>query len=233
MAILAAPASTRFLRVIRLAGSGESCGTLGPMANITIVHYSATGNVHALASAMGAGAESEGAEVRVRRVVETAPADAIEQNPAWAEYAGWAEENVEEVTLDDLDWADGIALGSPTRFGLPAAQLKNFLDQTGGLWYRNALVDKVVTAFTSASTAHGGLESTVLAMLNTAYHWGSIVMPLGYTGDEVKATGNPYGSSFVSRKGASPDDDSLATAAHQGRRLARISSAIKAAHVEE
>lgn len=201
------------------------------MTKITVVYYSATGNLHALAAALGAGAESAGAEVRVRRVAELAPAEAIEQNARWAEHQAWAQEHVELATLDDLEWADGIALGSPTRFGLPTAQLKQFLDQTGRLWYQNKLVDKVVTAFTSASTLHGGLESTVLAILNTAYHWGSIVMPLGYTGDEVKLTGNPYGASFVSRKGAPPDEASLATATHQGRRLARVATAIASTQV--
>ncbi|MFK8025207.1 MAG: NAD(P)H:quinone oxidoreductase [Ilumatobacter sp.] len=195
---------------------------------IVIVYYSATGNLHALAAAIASGAESAGAEVRIRRVEELAPQEAIDSNSAWKEHLAWAEGHVELASLDDLDWADGIALGSPTRFGLPAAQLKQFIDQTGGLWYRNAFVDKVVTAFTSASTTHGGLESTTLAMLNTAYHWGALVMPLGYTGDEVKATGNPYGASFVSRKGAAPDDAALASAALQGRRLAKAAGAMRA-----
>ena len=83
------------------------------------------------------------------------------------------------------------------------------------------LVDKVGTAFTSASTGHGGLESTVLAINNVLYHWGSIVLPLGYTDASVKVTGNPYGASWVSVKGSEPDDAALATARHQGRRLAR------------
>ncbi|MCL4159664.1 UNVERIFIED_CONTAM: hypothetical protein GTU68_054873, partial [Idotea baltica] len=123
-----------------------------------------------MAEAIGEGASGLGAEVRVRRVAELAPADAIEQNPKWAEHLAWAAENVEVATLDDLEWADGIALGSPTRFGLPAAQLKQLLDQSGGLWFKGAMIDKVVTAFTSASTTHGGVESTTLALLNTAYH---------------------------------------------------------------
>lgn len=199
------------------------------MTRIAVIHYSATGNVHALAEAIAAGASDAGAEVRVRRVAELAPADAIASNEKWAAHAAWAAEHVPEATLDDLDWADGVALGSPTRFGLPAAQLKQFLDQTGGLWGQGKLIDKVVTAFTSASTTHGGVESTVLAMLNTAYHWGSIVLPLGYTDPAVFATGNPYGSSYVARKGAAPDDPTLATARHQGRRLATVASAIVAA----
>lgn len=196
---------------------------------ISIIYYSATGNLHAMADAIAAGATEFGAEVRVRRVAELAPPEAIAANARWAEHQQWAEEHVEVASMDDLEWADGIALGSPTRFGLPAAQLKQFLDQSGGLWFKGALIDKVVTAFTSASTTHGGVESTVLAMLNTAYHWGSVVMPLGYTGDEVKETGNPYGSSFVSRKSAAPDDPTLATARHQGRRLCKVASAMSAA----
>lgn len=199
------------------------------MTKVSVIYYSATGNLHAMAEAIAQGAEATGAELRVRRVAELAPPDAVAANSRWAEHLAWAEDNVEVATMDDLEWADGIALGSPTRFGLPAAQLKQFLDQSGGLWFKGALIDKVVTAFTSASTTHGGVESTVLAMLNTAYHWGSIVMPLGYTGDEVKETGNPYGSSFVSRKSASPDDPTLATAHHQGRRLASVAAAMSAA----
>ena len=203
------------------------------MTKVSIIYYSATGNLHKLAAAIAEGAAESGAEVRVRRVAELAPAEAIAQNSRWAEHLAWAEEHVELASLDDLDWADGIALGSPTRFGLPAAQLKQFLDQTGGLWYQDRLVDKVVTAFTSASTGHGGLESTVLAMLNTAYHWGSIVLPLGYTDPSVKETGNPYGTSFVSRKGSAPDDPTLATARHQGRRRVSVAGAMAAlGHVE-
>ena len=196
------------------------------MTKISIIYYSATGNLHKMAAAMAEGAVESGAEVRVRRVSELAPPESIAKNPRWVEHFAWAEENVELATLDDLDWADGVALGSPTRFGLPAAQLKNFLDQTGGLWYRDRLVNKVVTAFTSASTGHGGLESTVLAMLNTAYHWGSVVLPLGYTDASVKETGNPYGTSFVSRKGSAPDEPTLATARHQGRRLVAVAGAV-------
>jgi NAD(P)H dehydrogenase (quinone) len=199
------------------------------LTRIAVIHYSATGNVHALAERIAAGAAEAGAEVRIRRVAELAPPEAISANERWAEHLAWASEHVPEVTLDDLDWADGVALGTPTRFGLPAAQLKQFLDQTGGLWGRGRLVDKVVTAFTSASTTHGGLESTVLALLNTAYHWGSIVLPLGYTDAAVFATGNPYGASWVSRKGAGPDDAAQATAFHQGRRLATVTAAIVAA----
>jgi NAD(P)H dehydrogenase (quinone) len=181
-----------------------------------------------MANAIGEGAASVGAEVRVRRVAETAPADAIASNPKWqAHFDAMADEPV--ATLDDLEWADGIALGSPTRFGGPASQLKSFLDTTGGLWFKGALVNTVGTAFTTASTAHGGLESTTLAINNHFYHWGSLIMPLGYGDEHVsKVSGNPYGASHVSRKGSVPDEDSLKACFVQGRQLAQVASWVAA-----
>ena len=126
----------------------------------------------------------------------------------------------------ELRRPDGIALGSPTRFGGPAAQLKQFTDSTGGLWAKGQLADKVVTAFTSASTGHGGLESTILATLNLAYHWGSLILPLGYGEVDAKALGNPYGASHVSTGGSAPDEASLAAARAQGARLVKFASIV-------
>lgn len=194
---------------------------------IAVIHYSATGNVHRLAVALAEGATEEGAEVRVGKVRELAPEEAIAANPRWVEHRDRVAE-LPEASLDDLEWADGVAFGSPTRFGLPAAQLKQFLDQAGGLWAKGVLADKVGTAFTSASTRHGGLEATVLAINTVLYHWGSIIMPLGYTAPIVHTTGNPYGSSWVSQKSSMPDDDALETARHQGRRLAKVATALAA-----
>lgn len=198
------------------------------MTKIAIVYYSATGNIAAMAKAISEGAASVGAEVRVRRVAETAPAEAIASNPKWqAHFDEMANEPI--ATLDDLEWADGIALGSPTRFGGPASQLKSFLDTTGGLWFKGALVNTVGTAFTTASTAHGGLESTTLAINNHFYHWGSLIMPLGYGDEHVsKVSGNPYGASHVSRKGSVPDEDALKACFVQGRQLAQVSSWVAA-----
>ena len=198
------------------------------MTKIAIVYYSATGNIAAMANAIGEGAASVGAEVRVRRVAETAPADAIASNPKWqAHFDEMANEPL--ATLDDLEWADGIALGSPTRFGGPASQLKSFLDTTGGLWFKGALVNTVGTAFTTASTAHGGLESTTSAINNHFYHWGSLIMPLGYGDEHVsKVSGNPYGASHVSRKGSVPDEDSLKACFVQGCQLAQVAGWVAA-----
>jgi NAD(P)H dehydrogenase (quinone) len=195
----------------------------GTAARICVIYYSATGNVAKLAHAIGEAAAGTGAEVRVRRVRETAPQEAIATNPRWQE---WLDACTDEYAcLADLEWSDAIAIGSPTRFGGPASQLKAFLDTTGGLWFSGVLADKVGTAFTSSSTQHGGLESTILAMNNIFYHWGSIVMPLGYAHEHIaRVSGNPYGSSFVSRKGAAPDDDAITAARVQGERLAIITS---------
>lgn len=189
---------------------------------ILVVYYSATGNVARLAQSLAEGAADAGAEVRARRVGETAPPEAIASNPRWHEYL--SRDDLDDIaTLDDVEWADGLAIGSPTRFGGPASQLKSFLDTTGSLWMKGLLLDKVCTAFTSASTGHGGLESTILAINNHCYHWGSLIMPLGYPDSHVlKASGNPYGSSFVSRSGSAPDQDARTAAHTQGRRLATV-----------
>jgi len=198
---------------------------MSPAPRIAVIFYSATGNVAAMAEALAAGAREAGAEVRVRPVAELAPPDAIARNPRWQ---AWVEGNPydREAQLADLEWADGFAFGTPTRFGGPAAQLKQFLDTAGGLWFQRKLADKVGTAFVSASTSHGGLESTVLAINNVFYHWGSIVLPLGYGGDpsdgRLMGSGNPYGASFVSRSSSTPDEEALTASRLQGERLARI-----------
>ena len=194
---------------------------------IAVIYYSATGNIFMLASAIAEGAEREGAEVRLRKVRDLTPDEVVAANPRWVAHRE-ATADIPEATLHDLEWADGFALGSPTRFGLPAASLKFFLDQTGGLWMRKQLQDKVGTAFTSSSTSHGGLEATILSINTVLYHWGAIVLPLGYSDATVDETGNPYGASWVSRKRSVPDEAALATARWQGQRLARITRAVVA-----
>src|SRR5690242_1540101 len=122
---------------------------------VAVIYYSSTGNVHALARAVAAGAEEAGAEVRLCRVAELAPAEAIDANPAWRAHTD-ATAAMPLATHDDLRWADGVAFGTPTRFGNVSAQLKQFLDTTGPLWARGELADKIVTGFTSAINTHGG-----------------------------------------------------------------------------
>jgi NAD(P)H dehydrogenase (quinone) len=193
---------------------------------IAVIYYSATGNVHRLAEAIADGARETGAEVRLRRVPELAPDEAIRSNPDWARHADETRGTVVEATLDDLAWADGYAFGTPTRFGNPAAQLKQYLDMAGGLWFEGALADKTVTTFTSAMYPDGGLESTILALNNVFYHWGCVLVPPGYTNPAVfEAGGNPYGAAFPSGAGR-PTEAVLAAARHQGRRLAAFTAAL-------
>jgi NAD(P)H dehydrogenase (quinone) len=196
-------------------------------ARVAIIYYSATGHVHALAKAAAQGATDAGAEARLRPVEELASEMVISQNQAWGRHRSEVI-NEPTATIEDLEWADGIAFGTPTRFGNVAAQLKMFMDQAGVLWQQGKLVNKVATAFTSSQTVHGGQESTILALNNTLYHWGAIVLPLGYTVSEVfGGGGNPYGASYTSgtRVGA-PDEETIAVAMAQGRRLARVSQVI-------
>jgi NAD(P)H dehydrogenase (quinone) len=192
---------------------------------IAVIYYSATGTVAALADALAAGAESAGAEVRLRTVGELPEEMLISQRQLWGRHRSLPDAPP-EATLDDLEWADAFAFGTPTRFGNVAAQLKVFLDQAGELWQQGKLVDKVATAFTSAQTVHGGQEATILALSHTFFHWGAIIVPLGYTVREVfNGGGNPYGTSFTSGHSAGrPDDDTLAVAAAQGRRLASVAA---------
>ena len=195
-----------------------------------MAYYSATGHVHALAKSIAEGAEEAGAQVRLRPVEELAPEMLISQNQAWGRHRSEVSDEP-TASLDDLEWADGIAFGTPTRFGNVAAQLKMYLDEAGELWQEGKLINKVVTAFTSSQTSHGGQESTILALNNTFYHWGAIVLPLGYTVSEVfNGGGNPYGASYTSGiRVGEPDDETRAVAAAQGRRLARVAQVIAAA----
>lgn len=194
---------------------------------VAIVYYSSTGSVHALADAAREGAEKQGAEVRLRRVAELAPPEAIASNAAWAAHAA-ATADVPVATHDDLVWADAVILGSPTRFGLPAAQLKQFIDTTGGLWAKGLLSDKVYAAMTSTGTAHGGQESTLLALSNTFYHWGGVLVPPGYTDRVQFAAGNPYGASHVDGNGQrQPGDVELDAAAYLGKRVTSIAARLK------
>jgi NAD(P)H dehydrogenase (quinone) len=196
------------------------------MSKIAVIYYSSTGHVHKLAEALAQGAADAGAQVRLRRVAELAPETVIRSQNAWNEHYEATLGVVAEATLEDLEWADGFAFGTPTRYGLPSAQLKEFIDQTGPLWVKGQLANKVATSFTSSANLHGGQESTLLALNNTFYHWGSLIVPPGYTNPVLyEAGGNPYGTSYPS----GVDDPSVSrealTAAHyQGHRLAQYAS---------
>ena len=146
-------------------------------ARIAVVYYSATGNVHRLAHALAEGAGGDGAEVRIRHVEELASELVISQNQYWGRHRSEVE-NEPVASLEDLEWADGVAFGTPTRFGNVAAQLKQFMDQAGRLWQEGKLADKVATAFTSSMTTHGGQESTILLLARRPTGIRTRILPL-------------------------------------------------------
>jgi len=183
---------------------------------VAVIYYSATGSVYRLAQAIEEGAKEAGAEVRFRKVHELAPEEAIKSNQGWSDHALMTED-VPEAELDDLEWADAYIFGTPTRFGNVSAQLKQFIDTAGGLWFQGKLADKVVSGFTSASNAHGGQESTLLSLYNVFAHWGAIVVTPGYTDPVLfEAGGNPYGASSTEE----PNEQELAAARYLGHRVA-------------
>jgi NAD(P)H dehydrogenase (quinone) len=191
-------------------------------AKVAVIYYSATGTTYLLAKGIEQGAHAAGADVRLRKVQELAPEDAIRANEKWVAHRRETQ-GIQEASLDDLTWADALVFGTPTRYGLPTAQLKQFLDQTGPLWIHGQLVDKIVSSFASTATPHGGQETTIVALNNTFYHWGCILVPPGYADPIQFKAGNPYGTSFVSDNAArKPDEIALAAARFQGRRVAEV-----------
>ncbi len=194
--------------------------------NVAIIYYSSTGTIHTLAQAAVEGAEKAGADVRLRKVVETAPPEAVSARPEWARHVQDTA-GIAEAGHDDLEWADALLFGTPTRFGNPASQLRAFIDTTGPLWFQGKLADKVYSAFTASNTAHGGQETTLLALANTFYHWGGIIVPPGYTDPVQFRSGNPYGTSCVAADGP-PDDVALQAARYQARRVVDTAAFLKA-----
>ena len=194
---------------------------------VAVIYYSATGSVHTLA-ARAAAAEKNGAEVRLVRVAELAPAEAIASNEAWAANAA-ATVDVPVATSDDIDWADVVLFGTPTRFGNVAAQLKQYLDSLGPLWAQGKLADKVYAGFTSTGTKRGGQETTLLALYNSVYHFGGIIVPPGYTDPAVKfVDGNPYGVSHVSFNGtAAPADEEFNAIDHLAARTISVAAKLQ------
>lgn len=195
---------------------------------VAVIYYSSTGTVYELAKSVAAGAEKAGAEVRLRKVHELAPEEAIASNAGWASHVAETQD-VPVATADDIVWADGVLLGSPTRYGNVASQMKQFIDTLGPQWAKGLLANKVYSGFTSTRTAHGGQESTLLALYNTFHHFGGIVVAPGYT-DPIKfVDGNPYGTSHVASQDDIPIPETTHQAAsYQGERVTRIAAALKA-----
>jgi len=193
------------------------------MSKILVLFYSRTGNTAAIADAVADGAKSvRFAEVDVRRIDDLAPKSVIDAIPAWksgrealtAKYQTFADVNA----LADYD---ALILGAPTRYGIMAAELKHVLDQTGPLWQKGALVNKVGAAFTSVSTAHGGHETTLWSIMTPMANLGLIIVPPGYSDAVMFAGGSPYGATATTG-GGPPGEADLAAARHQGKRVAEV-----------
>ncbi|MEW2378448.1 NAD(P)H:quinone oxidoreductase [Micromonospora sp. NPDC047812] len=201
---------------------------MAAQTKVAVIYYSATGITYQMAQAACEAAGEAGAEVRLRKVRELAPDEAIRSNSGW--HAHHMEtQDVPEVQLDDLSWADVVIFGTPTRYGVMAAQLKQFMDTTGPLWSQGALANKVYAAFCSTATSHGGQEATLLSMFNVFYHWGGVVVTPGYTDPSQFVAGNPYGASHTSNNGeTAPDDIALGACALTARRAVQIGAALKA-----
>ncbi|SCE67123.1 NAD(P)H dehydrogenase (quinone) [Micromonospora viridifaciens] len=163
---------------------------------LSVIYYSATGTVHGMAERVVEAAQQAGADVRLRQVPELAPPEAIASNAAWSQHFDRTK-NEPKATADDIVWADAVLFGSPTRYGNIASQLKQFLDTLGPQWAQGLLADKVYAGFTASQTAHGGQETTLMALYNTVYHFGGIIVPPGYTDPLKFVDGNPYGVSHV------------------------------------
>ncbi|MEH0845603.1 NAD(P)H:quinone oxidoreductase [Micromonospora sp. CPCC 205711] len=194
---------------------------------VAVIYYSATGITYQMAQAACEAAGEAGAEVRLRKVRELAPEEAIRSNSGWQAHH-LETQDVMEAQLDDLSWADVVIFGSPTRYGMIAAQLKQFIDTSGPLWAQGALANKIYAGFTSTATSHGGQESTLLSMFTIFYHWGGIVVTPGYTDPSQFTAGNPYGASHTSNNGeTAPDDIALKATALTARRAVQMGAAFK------
>ena len=194
-------------------------------SKIAVVFYTTYGHNHQLAQAAADAAREAGAEVRLRQVKETAPQEVVEAQDAWKAQQQ-AMSDIPEASLDDMEWADGYFLSSPTRYGGATSQMRSFIDTLGPLWQKGLLADKTFTASTSAGNVHGGMETTLQTLYITAAHWGCILVPPGYTDDAVYAAGgNPYGTSALA-DGDEVSDEALDAVRHQARRLVRFTDKI-------
>ncbi|WP_101843388.1 NAD(P)H:quinone oxidoreductase [Halobacillus sp. Marseille-P3879] len=196
-------------------------------AKLAIIYYSSTGTNYQMAQWAEDEAKKTGAEVKLVRIPELAPMEAIEQNPAWKEHYLATKDKVPEAKVDDLDWADAFLFSVPTRFGAVPAQAKQFIDQAGGLWAQGKLVNKVVSAMTSAQNPHGGQEATLLSLYTSMFHWGAVIAAPGYSDNSIfSAGGNPYGTSVTVDGEGNMKDDIEEAVRHQVNRTVEVAQKI-------
>ena len=182
---------------------------------LLIPFYTTYGTNHAMAEHAAEVAREAGADVRLRRFAETAPDEVVNGQDAWKAQLEKMQD-IPVVTTDDMEWADAYLLSAPTRYGSVPSQVQAFIDTLGPLWQKGALADKVASAMTSASTAHGGRESTLLGLYVTFMHWGAVIVAPGYTDEVMFELGTPYGASA---NAGEVTDTVKKVVAHQTRRV--------------
>ncbi len=200
------------------------------MSKVLVLYYSSYGHIETMANAVAAGAAAvEGVEVTIKRVPELVPEDVARNSGMKLDQAAPV------ATPDELADYDAIIFGTPTRFGNMAAQMRNFLDQTGGLWMKGALIGKVGSVFASTATQHGGQETTITSFHTTLLHQGMVIVGLPYSAqgqmdvDEITG-GSPYGATTIAGSDGSrqPSENELELARFQGRHVAEIAKKLAA-----
>lgn len=200
------------------------------MSRILVLYYSTWGHIETLANAVAEGARSvEGTEVVIKRVAETMPAETLEK------ISAKTDQNAPVATPEELADYDAIVFGTPTRFGNMCGQMRNFLDQTGGLWAAGKLVGKVGSVFASTATQHGGQETTITSFHTTLFHHGMVVVGVPYSCkgltnmDEISG-GTPYGATTLANGDGSrqPSNNELEIARFQGQHVAEITARLTA-----
>jgi len=195
------------------------------MAKVLVLYYSSYGHIETMANAVAEGARSTGADVTVKRVPELVPENVAKSSHFKLDQAAPI------ASIEELADYDAIIVGAGTRFGSVASQMRNFWDQTGGLWAGGRLIGKVGSIFTSSATQHGGQESTILSFVPTLLHHGMAVvgLPYSFAGqmgiDEIKG-GSPYGASTITGGDGSrqPSEIELEAAKFQGAHVAKIAA---------
>ncbi|GAA0379155.1 NAD(P)H:quinone oxidoreductase [Bacillus horti] len=204
------------------------------MAKVLIPYYSAYGHIYEMVKAAADGARRvEGTEVKIVKVAEFEQVRKIMSSQEYYVQAQEAQENMPEATHDDLEWADGILWGIPTRYGSMPAQMKQYLDSAGGLWAQGKLEGKATAIITSTGSIHGGQETTVITSLVPLLHFGMIFVGLPYGENPEQLTtdgigGSPYGAATVAGPSGEeqPKEAELVMAGRLGERLAKVAKAL-------
>jgi NAD(P)H dehydrogenase (quinone) len=200
---------------------------------ILVLFDSKYGNTYALAKAIAEGIQQvDGMTARLRKPKETTPMEFVRADERRSKFLDFVSQEVPEATLDDLIECEGLALGSPTRYGNMSPAMGNFIESTGPLWLKGSLIGKVAGVFCSTSSLHGGQETTLVTMMFPLSHLGYILVPMGYTDMGLMTTtrgGTPYGPTSVSGPTADqgPDETELQIARAFGRRLAETTKKLR------